>query len=262
MTRFVDKKRIRTLLVDDESLAREGLRELLAQEPDLEIIGECRDGFEAVAALDKEKIDLLFLDVQMPELDGFEVLAAISPEHTPEVIFVTAYDEYALQAFNVHAVDYLLKPLAPERFHIALAHARNQIQWRMGRTLDENVTALLRSVREQRKAWERVLVKTGGRLWVVKTNEIDWIGAEADYACLHAQSKKHLLRETLSALESHLDSQKFLRIHRSTIVNLDRIQALESLSHGEMALILKDGTRLTASRNYRARLAEVFHNML
>lgn len=253
---------IRVLIVDDEPLAREGMRELLVRESDIEIVAECRDGFEALLALESAEIDLLFLDVQMPELNGFEVLAAMPSERVPAVIFVTAYDAHALRAFEVHAVDYLLKPLETERFRVALNRAREQMKWRAGQTLPKNFAELLSRLHMERKHLERVLVKTGGRLWVVKTQEIEWIEAEADYACLHVQGKKHLLRETLSALESQLDPQKFLRIHRSTIVNLDRIQALESLSHGEVVLILKDGTRLTASRNYRAKLAEIFHNLL
>ncbi|NUO78882.1 response regulator transcription factor [candidate division KSB1 bacterium] len=257
-----DKTHIRTLVVDDEPLAREGLKELLARAPDVEIVGECRDGFEAITALESARVDLLFLDVQMPELNGFEVLAALSEEQWPAVIFVTAYDEYALRAFEVHAVDYLLKPLDPDRFHAALARARDQIKWRAEQDMRQKLGALFLDLKNQHKPLERVLIRTGGRLWVVKTNEVDWISAEADYACLHVQGKKHLLRETLSVLEKQLDPQKFLRVHRSTIVNLDRIQAMESLSHGEMVLQLKDGTKLTASRNYRAKLAEVFHNMI
>jgi two-component system LytT family response regulator len=253
------KTPIRALVVDDEPLARAGLRELLAAEGDVEIAGECGDGLAALTFLNREKIDLLFLDVQMPELDGFETLAAIANAPLPAIIFVTAYDEYALRAFEVHAVDYLLKPLNPERFRAALAHAREQIQVRREHALPPNLAALLAN---RFKPLERVLIKNGGRYLVVRTHEVDWISAEADYACLHVQDKKHLLRETLSALEQKLDPQKFLRVHRSAIVNLDRIQAMESLSHGELVLILKNGARVTASRNYRAKLAQCFQNML
>lgn len=259
MIPIANKTPIRALIVDDEPLARAGLRELLALENDIEIAGECGDGLAALSFLNREKIDLLFLDVQMPELDGFETLAAVANAPLQAVIFVTAYDEYALRAFEVHAVDYLLKPLDPGRFKAALAHAREQIERRREHALSPNLSALLQG---RFKPLERVLIKNRGQYLVVRTNDVDWISAEADYACLHAHGKKYLLRETLSALEQKLDPQKFLRVHRSTIVNLDRIQAMESLAHGELVLILKNGARLTASRNYRAKLAQCFQNML
>ncbi len=249
--------KIRTLIVDDEPLAREGLRQMLATEGDIEIVGDCADGFAAIAASETRRPDLMFLDVQMPELDGFEVVAALKPDPLPVVVFVTAYDQYALRAFDAHAVDYLLKPVDPARFQTALARARANLQLHQ---LNGNLMALLQELREQRKPAARFLVRTAGRVVLVRAEEIDWISAEGDYVCLHAQKQKHLLRETLNTVEQQLDPTQFVRIHRSVIVNLDRIKELELLSHGDAVMLLKDGARLTLSRNYRQRFAAQFNN--
>jgi two-component system LytT family response regulator len=253
---------IRTLIVDDEPLAREGVRQLLAAHPDVEILGECADGFQAVETIESAKPDLVFLDVQMPELDGFGVLQAIELDELPVIIFVTAYDNYALQAFNIHAVDYLLKPLDPERFRIALGRARAEIALREAHHINENLRALLRTLKNTPQYQSRLIVKSSGRVTIVKTADVDWIGAEDDYACLHAQGRKHLLRETMSGLENQLDPDRFIRIHRSTIVNVERIKELRPLFHGDYAVVLNDGTKLTASRTYKKRLDKVFDHML
>jgi two-component system LytT family response regulator len=251
--------KIRALIVDDEPLAREGLRQLLAAEHDVEVVADCADGFEAIAEIERTKPDLMFLDVQMPELDGFEVVSAIKPELLPAIIFVTAYDKYALRAFDTHAVDYLLKPVDPRRLSAALGRARDNLHLHR---LNGNLLVLLQELQEQRKSDARFLVKSAGRAVLVKAQDIDWISAEGDYACLHTQKQKHLLRETLNVLQQQLDPAKFIRIHRSMIVNIDRIKELELLSHGDAVIVLKDGSRLTLSRNYRQAFAEMFGNRL
>lgn len=248
---------IRTLIVDDEPLAREGLRLLLAGEDDIEIVGACGDGFEAIAEIGRMKPDLLFLDVQMPELDGFELVNLIKPDPLPAVIFVTAYDKYAVRAFEAHAVDYLLKPVDPQRFRMTLARARDSL---LLPQLSNNLQALLQELQNQRKPVPRFLARSAGRAVPIKADEIDWISAEGDYACLHTQKQKHLLRETLNILQQQLDPSQFIRIHRSIIVNIDRIKELELQSHGDAVVILKDGARLTLSRNYRPAFMEIFNS--
>ncbi|MCI0695278.1 LytTR family DNA-binding domain-containing protein [candidate division KSB1 bacterium] len=246
--------KIRTLIVDDEPLARERIRTLLADELDLEIIGECANGHEAVGAIQRDKPDLLFLDVQMPELDGFGVLQRLGAEKLPAVIFVTAYDQYALRAFEVHALDYLLKPFDRERFQKALQRARLQIQQAKDGDLNQRLLALLENLQPERKWLERLVVKSGGRVFFLKAEEIDWIEAAGNYVRLHAGRESHLLRETIKNLETQLDPKKFLRLNRSTIVRIDRIKELQPWFNGEYAIILQDGSRLTSSRGYREKL--------
>jgi two-component system LytT family response regulator len=254
--------RIRALIVDDEPLAREGVRELLKQAPDIEILGECGDGFQAIEAIEAKKPDLVFLDVQMPELDGFDVLEALDSRQLPAIIFVTAYDNYALQAFSVHAIDYLLKPLDPERFRVALDRARREAALRETHQANENLLALLHTLKGNKQFRTRLIVRSPGRVSIVNTIDVDWIGAEDDYACLHTQGRKHLLRETMNALEQQLNPEQFIRIHRSTIVNIERIKELRPLFHGEYAVVLSDGTKLTASRTHRKALDKAFNHML
>jgi two-component system LytT family response regulator len=248
--------KIRTLIVDDEPLARERIRTLLADEPDLEIIGECANGAEALAAIQNQKPDLLFLDVQMPEMDGFEVLEKISADKIAAVIFVTAYDQYALRAFEVRALDYLLKPFDRERFDKALQRARTQIQQAASGDLNQRLLALLEDLRAEKKWLARLVIKSGGRVFFLKVDEIDWIEAAGNYARLHVARESHLLRETIKNLETQLDPNKFLRINRSTIVRIDRIKELQPWFHGEHVIILQDGTQLTSSRGYREKLEE------
>jgi two-component system LytT family response regulator len=246
----------RTLIADDEPLARERLRQLLQNEPEIEIVGECADGREAVEAIRKESPDLLFLDVQMPELDGFGVVEAIGTEPAPVIVFVTAYDQFALRAFEVHAVDYLLKPFDRERFQTALRRALERVRHREGRALTQQLSALLAEGKPPPKPLERLAVKSGGRALLVKTDDIDWIEAADNYVTLHVGKESHLLRDTVSALEGRLAPEKFVRISRSTIVNVERVKELRPLFHGEYAVTLHNGTRLTLSRRYRHKLPQ------
>jgi len=244
----------RVLIVDDEPLARERLRRLLEQEPDFELLGECGDGASAVTTIRSSAPDLVFLDVQMPELDGFGVLAKIGGDRMPGVIFVTAYDQFALKAFEVHAVDYLLKPVNPERLKAACQRARQQVQQRQGTDLSEKLSALLADVGGGPKPSERLAVKSTGKVVFIKVDDIDWVEAADNYVSLHVGNEEHLHRETMSSLETMLPAGKFMRISRSTIVNVDRIKELQPLFHGEYAVILRTGTRLTLSRSYREKL--------
>lgn len=247
--------KIRTLIVDDEPLARERIRTLLEGEADIEVVAECANGLEALAMIQSARPELLFLDVQMPELDGFEVLQHLAHAPIPALIFVTAYDQYALRAFEVHALDYLLKPFDRERFEMALHRARQQLQHATTGDLNQRLRLLLEELQRERQYLDRFVVKSGGRVFFLKVDEIDWIEAAANYVRLQVGRESHLLRETIKALEAKLDPAKFLRLSRSTIVNLDRIKELQPWSNnGEYVVILKTGARLTSSRGYRERL--------
>jgi two-component system LytT family response regulator len=254
--------KIRAFIVDDEPLARQRLRTLLESDADIEIAGECADGCQAVAALQEHKPDLLFLDVQMPRLDGFGVLAALRDVYLPVVIFVTAHDRYALQAFEVHALDYLLKPFDRERFRTALERAKAQVRREQSGEVNQRLLALLQHVHETNKHLERLVVKSAGRVCFVRLEDIDWIEAAANYVRLHVGKETHLLRESLSGLEARLDGKRFLRIHRSFIVNIERIRELQPAFHGDYVIILQDGTELTLSRGYRDKLQELLGNSL
>lgn len=244
--------KIRTIIVDDEELARERLRTLLEKEPQVEIIGEAGDGNTAVDLIDKLKPDLLFLDVQMPELTGFEVLAAL--DEPPNVIFVTAHDKFALKAFDVHAVDYLLKPFDRERFQTALHRALAKIQNQKPGDTKAQADAVLEEVKPAAKGVERLLVKTQGRVLLVKVSDIDWVEAADNYVTLHVGKEAHMMRETMNSLESRLPADKFMRISRSSIVNVERIQELQPMFHGEYVVVLKNGAKVTLSRSYRDKL--------
>ena len=245
---------IRAMIVDDEPLARLRLCDLLAEAEDVEVIAECANGEEAIEAIEASPPDLLFLDIQMPELDGFDVLQAIGVGDVPVVIFVTAYDQFALRAFEAHALDYLLKPFDDERFEAALERARERIRQQQGGDLDRRLEALLDEVRGGRGHLQRVVVPVGHRSVFIRTEEIDWIEAERNYIRLHVGRQAYLLRQNLSRIESALDPTTFCRIHRSTIVNIDRIRAVEPLFHGEYLVLLQDGTKLTSGRSYRRTL--------
>jgi two-component system LytT family response regulator len=242
---------IQVLIVDDEPLARKRIRRLLQGEREIEILGECANGREAVAAIQRQAPDILFLDVQMPELDGFGVLEAVGAETIPAVVFVTAYDQYALRAFEVHALDYLLKPFDQERFQVALQQARRQLQRQSTGELSQRLSALLAHLGSGRV--DRLLVKAEGRVFFIKVDEIDWIEAAGNYVRVHVGNESHLLRETMHAMEAKLDPNQFLRMHRSTIVNVDRIKELQPWFNGEYVVILRDGTQLRLSRGYRER---------
>lgn len=248
---------LRCLIVDDEPLARDRLRGLLRDERDVEIAAECADGRKAVAAILKLEPDLVFLDVQMPGLDGFGVLEALPPESIPAVIFVTAYDQYALRAFDAQALDYLLKPFDRERFRRALGRARDHLLKRQDGTLEPRLLALLEHLAERKPFLERLVIKSAGRVYFLRTEEVDWIEAGGNYVRLHTGKDSHLLRETMNHLETRLDPQRFLRIHRSTIVSIERIKELHPWFKGEHVVILRDGTRLTLGRAYRDRLKKI-----
>src|SRR5581483_8590582 len=226
------RMKIRTLIVDDEQLARERLRQLLQSEPEIQIVGECADGTQAVAAIHQESPEIIFLDVQMPELDGFGVLQALDLEPPPVVIFVTAHDKFALRAFEVHAVDYLLKPFDRERFKKALARALDRVKHRES-AASQGQAAILAELKPAAKPVERLAVKTGGRVIFVKVADIDYIEAAHNYVELHVEKQSHLLRETLNAIEARLPADKFVRISRSVIVNIERVKELQPLFYGE-----------------------------
>lgn len=242
---------IRTLIVDDEPLARQRLRKLLEADPDIVILGECGDGQEAVAELRRLRPDLVFLDVQMPALDGFGVLHELAGTALPVVIFVTAHDRYALKAFEVHALDYLLKPFDRTRFAAALERAKAQVRQGSASALSERLEELLQSIDGRPRGPERLIVKSAGRSYFVRIADIDWIEAAGNYVRLHVGKDEHLLRESLTALEHRLDARRFVRIHRSTIVNLERIRELQPAFHGDYVIILHDGTELALSRSCR-----------
>jgi len=243
----VSESNLRAVIVDDEELARRFLRELLAAHPEIELAAECANGFEAVKAVSESAPDLLFLDVQMPKLDGFEVLELIDPG--PAVIFVTAYDQYAMRAFDAHAVDYLLKPFSAERFEKALDRAKARLGERR----------LPVEVAEERPAGERpqrLVVRDGARVHVIPLDKLDYAEAQDDYVALHSAGKSHLKQQTIANLEAALDPARFVRIHRSAIVNLERVARIEPYGKESRLAILADGTRLPVSRAGYARLLE------
>jgi two-component system LytT family response regulator len=262
---------MRVLIIDDEPLARQRLRDLLADEPDVTLVGECDTGAAAVAAIREHRPDLVFLDVRMPEVDGFGVLEALAAEETPAVIFVTAFDRYALRAFEVDALDYLLKPFDRERFQKALQRARTQLERPSGDDVSRRIEELLADAVSSaqaaspltgRKYLDRIVIKTGGRVLFLRAEDIDWIEAAGNYLKLHVGSESHLMRETMNHLEARLDPAKFLRIHRSTMVNIERIQELQPWFHGDYVVLLRDGTKLTLSRGYKQKLQDLFGNAL
>ena len=241
---------IRVLLSDDESLARERLRSLLEEESDLEIVAECGDGKSAISTIKREKPDLVFLDIQMPEIDGFGVVSALR-EEMPLTIFVTAYDRYAMKAFEVHALDYLLKPVVKERLSEALDHARKQLQHPSEAMFQRRVLNLLGELDSRQNTPQRIVIKADGEIVCLRPNEIDWAESAGNYVCLHVGANTHILRETITSLESRLGERQFLRVHRSTLVNVDRIKTLRPSLYGDYAILLRDGTKLTLSRGFR-----------
>lgn len=251
---------IRTLIVDDEPLARERIKRFLASERDLELVGEAANGREAVACILALKPDLVFLDIQITEPDGFGVVEAVGIEQMPAVIFVTAYDRYALQAFDVNALDYLLKPYNRERFRKAVERARAHLSNAPTGELNERLLSLLENFKTEPRHLERLMIKSTGRVFFLRTEEIDWIEAEGNYLRLHVGRDAHLLRETMNRLAAKLDNDKFLRIHRSSLVNIERIKELQPLFSGDYVVILRDGQQLTLSRSYRDKLLELFEN--
>lgn len=252
-----NSKKIKALIVDDEPPARRNLRALLAGDSEIELVQECGNGKDAVCQIRALAPDLIFLDVQMPEMDGFAVLDHLAGHPLPVIIFVTAYDQYALKAFEVSALDYLLKPFSDERFRKALQQAKQQIQQQDASEFGKKMLALIgaRELKSDTPRYlTRLMVKTAGRVLFLKTEEIDWIEACDNYVRLHAAGKTHLLRQTMNELEAALDPEQFARIHRSAIVNLDRVRELQPLFNGEALIILHNGTELKLSRSRRESL--------
>lgn len=247
-------KKIQTVIVDDMPLARQKLARFLNEDPEIEIVAECGNGLEAIDAITSLKPELVFLDIQMPEVDGFEVLNHIGLEQMPVFIFVTAFDHFALKAFEVNALDYLLKPYDRERFVQALNRAKKQLQRTEPEPQDERLLALLKTLNPEQKFLKRLAVKTSGRTIFLMIDEIDWIETAGNYLELHVGKEVHLIRERMNQIESRLDPTRFVRIHRTTIVNLDRIKELQPLFNGDQTVILRSGNQLTLSRTYRDRL--------
>ena len=247
---------IRCMIVDDEPLARRRLRRLLRDHADVEIIAECRSGREAVEAIEQVRADLVFLDVQMPVVDGFDVIAQVGVEKMPPVVFVTAFKEHAIRAFEVNALDFLLKPFDAERLGRSLERVRKQTSARAvdNAELYRRLLTAVGKIEAGRSYLARVLVKSGGRVVFLRTDDIDWIGAAGKYVRLYCGADYHLLRETVNELERKLDPRRFVRIHRSTIVNLDSILEFQKHFHGDLKAILNTGAELTVSRRYRANL--------
>jgi len=252
-------EKIRTIIVDDEKPARRRLRELLEKQPDIAIVAECSNGAEAVRQIRALRPDLLLLDVQMPGLDGFGVVDAIGAAQMPATIFVTAYDQYALKAFEVSALDYLLKPFSDERFERSLARVLSFVGANRREELSHRILSLLDQIQPKQPQntsapLDCLMIKDGGRLLFLRVEEIDWIEAAGVYVQVHTADKTWLHRISLSELEAKLDARQFLRIHRSTIVNLQKVRELHPHSHGDFLVVLLDGTELKLSRNYRQKV--------
>jgi two-component system LytT family response regulator len=248
----------RVAVVDDEPLARQALRGLLRGDPEVVVVGDCM-GVDAPALIERERVELLFLDVQMPEVDGFEVLAALPPAALPATIFVTAHDAYAVRAFEVHAIDYLMKPFDDARFFTALARAKERLALSGTAAATEQLLALLQDRGGAAKPHvERFLVRGRGKVVVVRTQDIDWIESADYYATLHAGAETHLVRQTMADLESSLDPRRFVRVHRKTIVNIDRVREVHPLFRGDCSLVLADGTNVKLSRTRRAEFERLF----
>jgi len=254
--------KIRALVVDDEPLGRKRVRRLLSFDPDIEIAGECVDGREAIASIKSLRPDIVFLDIQMPEADAFEVLEEIPVDSVPLIVFVTAHDSYALKAFEVSAVDYVLKPFDRERFERAVARAKTRLTSDQSGQVRQQTLDMLKELRARASHPDRFVVKAQGRAFLVKIQDIDWIEAEGKYVRLHVGKEAHLLRESIGTIEERLDPKQFPRIHRSTIVNIDRIRELQPWFHHEYKVVMRDGTELTLSRGCRKRLSELLANSL
>lgn len=249
-------EQIRVLIVDDEPVARRGLRNQLRKAGDIEIIGEAGNGRDAVDTIIQTRPDLVFLDVQMPLLDGFRVIETLAEDNLPPaIVFVTAFDEHAIRAFEINALDYLLKPVDPKRLLKTLQRAREQIRNTRNGDRDEKIFALLRDLQSRPTDYlQRIVVKKNGRIIFLDVSEIEWVSSDGNYVQLHNRGKSHLLRETMDGLECKLDPREFIRIRRSTIVRTESIEELQPLFNGEYAVILKDGTQLQSSRRYRKNL--------
>ena len=251
-------KKITLVLVDDEPLARKKVRTLLRDEADFEIIGECANGDEAIVRIPQLKPDAVFLDIQMPGMSGFDVVRRLPQEERPILVFVTAYDQFALDAFEAHALDYLLKPFDYDRLAQTLERVRKYVAMQQTNAASDKIDALLNSLSEPPKIQDRFMVKSGSDIYFLKTSEIDWIEAAGNYVNVHLGKKTHLLRETMSSIEGKLDSGRFVRNHRSQIVNIDKIKKLSIIEHGEYIITLNTGKELSLSRTYRERFLNRF----
>ena len=251
------KNRITALIVDDEPLAREYIRALLKTDNQIEIIGECGNGRTAAEFLAANKPDLVFLDIQMPEMDGFLLLKTLDMKNLPAIIFTTAFEDYAIRAFEFHALDYLLKPFDAERFGRAVNFAKQRLLDRDQQAQETvQITELLKNIEEKPKYLDRFLIKQNGRIIFLKTGEIDFLRADDKYIQLHSGKTIHLVRQTLGAMRSQLDPQNFVQIHRSIIVNIERIKELETMFSGDHTVVMENGARLPLSRNYKNQLFE------
>jgi two-component system, LytTR family, response regulator len=247
---------IRALIVDDEPLARRGLARHLVAEGDVEVVGECGDGASAVAAIGELAPDLVFLDVEMPEVDGFDVVRAVGAGAMPAVIFVTAFDQYAVRAFDVHALDYVLKPIDVARFRVAVARARERLARPEANDLAARIAAALADIGRAAPPTfaKRLAVKSDGRVTLVDVGDVDRIEAAGNYVEIVAAGKRHLMRETMASLEARLDPERFVRVSRSAIVNADRVRELRPMFNGDVVVVLRDGTEVSAGRRYRQNL--------
>lgn len=270
--------KVRALIVDDELHARDGIRIRLEDYPEVEIVGECSSGTEAVAAIDELRPDLLFLDIQMPEMSGFEVLRQVTADPLPIVVFVTAYDRYAVKAFEFHALDYLLKPIGEERFRETLKIALSQAGRRNFEAYASNLKQLVNDYlsfsgeqqisadskhnKPQGRFLDRLVIKNHDHISFLAVDDIDWIESAGDYVYVHSSSSKHIIRRTMRDLENKIDPEKFVRIHRSTIVNVEKIKSLRSNEHGDYDVYLKNGERLKLSRSFRSHFQKVIGNSL
>jgi two-component system LytT family response regulator len=251
---------IRALIVDDEVLARRGIRNQLKHAPDVVVIGEASNGREALAAIREKKPDLVFLDVQMPLLDGFGVIERLDQQLPPAIVFVTAFDEHAIRAFEVNALDYLLKPVDPRRFQKTLERVRSQLMSARTAGQDHRILALLNELKSRREYLQRIPLKQNGRISFLNVSDIEWINAQGNYVELHTRSAQHLLRDTMDGIESKLDPAKFVRLRRSIIARIDQIKSLHPLTKGEFEVILTRGQQLRSSRRYRRNLDVLLKN--
>jgi two-component system LytT family response regulator len=252
--------RISALIVDDEPMARERIADLLRSRGDVDILGECGNGLEAIDAIRRQRPDLVFMDVQMPEMGGFEAIETLDEAELPEIIFTTAYDKFALRAFEVHAVDYLLKPFERDRFFSALEAARMRVQARVNENVANRMSTLVEELRSRSSGPAKIAIKTEGRILLVEVDDIQWVEAAGNYAELHTAVKSHLVRETMTRLAERLPEEDFVRINRSAIVNLASVRELQPSFHGEYTVFLKDGAKLKLSRTHRDKLDRLLGN--
>ena len=253
---------IRTIIADDEGLARKKLRILLGAETSVQVVAECQDGKEVIGAVSAHRPDLLLMDIQMPGADGFEVLAKIPDDQLPIVIFVTAYDQYAIRAFEAHALDYLLKPFNQERLHKAIQRVKTELLKSHEQSIRSRILDLLDTTRRDSKQLRRLVIRTSGRVIFLDLNEIDWIEAAANYVRLHSGKDSYLLREGIGHLAAKLDPERFVRIHRSFIVNVSRIRELQPCDSGEYIAVLKNGRELSCSRGCRSQLLRLIDSWI